>query len=67
MGPASAQLRLERWPKPSTEVLVHLINQRTIYEGWYGSFWIGWAWLVTEGGKLQIGSTANQDNPLWIK
>ncbi|MEJ7643384.1 MAG: superoxide dismutase [Chryseolinea sp.] len=27
-------------------------------------FGSGWAWLVTEGGKLKIGSTANQDNPL---
>ncbi len=27
-------------------------------------FGSGWAWLVTDGGKLKIGSTANQDNPL---
>jgi Fe-Mn family superoxide dismutase len=27
-------------------------------------FGSGWAWLVNEGGKLKIGSTANQDNPL---
>jgi len=27
-------------------------------------FGSGWAWLVSEGGKLKIGSTANQDNPL---
>lgn len=27
-------------------------------------FGSGWAWLVVEGGKLKIGSTANQDNPL---
>ncbi len=27
-------------------------------------FGSGWAWLVAEGGKLKIGSTANQDNPL---
>lgn len=24
----------------------------------------GWAWLVNDGGKLKIGSTPNQDNPL---
>jgi Fe-Mn family superoxide dismutase len=24
----------------------------------------GWAWLCVEGGKLKIGSTPNQDNPL---
>lgn len=27
-------------------------------------FGSGWAWLVSDGGKLKIGSTANQDNPL---
>jgi Fe-Mn family superoxide dismutase len=29
-----------------------------------GRFGSGWAWLVNDGGKLKIGSTANQDNPL---
>jgi Fe-Mn family superoxide dismutase len=28
-------------------------------------FGSGWAWLVNDGGKLRIGSTANQDNPLF--
>tara|TARA_Y100000310_G_scaffold345268_1_gene463263 strand:- start:22357 stop:22962 length:606 start_codon:yes stop_codon:yes gene_type:complete len=27
-------------------------------------FGSGWAWLVVSGGKLEIMSTANQDNPL---
>lgn len=27
-------------------------------------FGSGWAWLVDDGGKLKIGSTPNQDNPL---
>lgn len=27
-------------------------------------FGSGWAWLVAKGGKLSIGSTPNQDNPL---
>jgi superoxide dismutase, Fe-Mn family len=27
-------------------------------------FGSGWAWLVSENGKLKIGSSANQDNPL---
>lgn len=27
-------------------------------------FGSGWAWLVKDGGKLKIGSSANQDNPL---
>ena len=27
-------------------------------------FGSGWAWLVFEGGKLKVVSTANQDNPL---
>ncbi len=29
-----------------------------------GRFGSGWAWLVVQGGKLSIGSTANQDSPL---
>jgi Fe-Mn family superoxide dismutase len=27
-------------------------------------FGSGWAWLIVKGGKLEITSTANQDNPL---
>jgi superoxide dismutase, Fe-Mn family len=29
-----------------------------------GRFGSGWAWLASDGGKLKIGSTPNQDNPL---
>ena len=29
-----------------------------------GRFGSGWAWLVDDGGKLEIMSTPNQDNPL---
>jgi Fe-Mn family superoxide dismutase len=32
-----------------------------------GRFGSGWAWLVSNGGKLEIGSTANQDSPLMGK
>ncbi|MCA9128409.1 MAG: superoxide dismutase [Planctomycetales bacterium] len=27
-------------------------------------FGSGWAWLIVDGGKLVVGSTANQDSPL---
>jgi len=29
-----------------------------------GRFGSGWAWLIVKGGKLEIVSTANQDNPI---
>ena len=32
-----------------------------------GRFGSGWAWLLVNGGKLEIGSTPNQDTPLMGK
>lgn len=32
-----------------------------------GRFGSGWAWLiVTDGGKVEVTTTANQDNPLQV-
>lgn len=33
-------------------------------EAGMGRFGSGWAWLVSQAGKLEIYSTANQDNPV---
>ena len=38
--------------------------QGQIKQAGLGRFGSGWAWLVLDGGKLQVISTANQDNPL---
>jgi Fe-Mn family superoxide dismutase len=32
-----------------------------------GRFGSGWAWLLVNGGKLEVASTANQDSPLMGK
>jgi Fe-Mn family superoxide dismutase len=29
-----------------------------------GRFGSGWAWLIAQGGKLDVYSTANQDSPV---
>jgi len=39
-------------------------SKTQIKEAALGRFGSGWAWLVLSGGKLQVLSTPNQDNPL---
>jgi Fe-Mn family superoxide dismutase len=38
--------------------------QEKFAAGGVGRFGSGWVWLIVNGGKLQISSTPNQDNPL---
>ncbi len=38
--------------------------KKTFNEAGVKQFGSGWAWLVFDGGKLKVISTANQDNPL---
>jgi Fe-Mn family superoxide dismutase len=38
--------------------------KKTFNEAGVKQFGSGWAWLVFDGGKLKVVSTANQDNPL---
>jgi Fe-Mn family superoxide dismutase len=38
--------------------------KKTFNDAGLKQFGSGWAWVVTEGGKLKILSTANQDSPI---
>jgi len=38
--------------------------QQQFQQAAMGRFGSGWAWLVADGGRLAIESTANQDNPI---
>jgi superoxide dismutase, Fe-Mn family len=38
--------------------------QEKFAAGGVGRFGSGWVWLIVKGGKLEISSTPNQDNPL---
>ena len=38
--------------------------KKQVNEGGVKRFGSGWSWLVSDGGKLAVISTANQDNPL---
>ena len=38
--------------------------KQKLTEGGMGRFGSGWAWLVSQNGKLEIYSTANQDSPV---
>ncbi len=52
-------------PEPITKTFGSLDDFKAkMSEAAIGRFGSGWAWLVKNGGKLEIYSTANQDSPL---
>jgi superoxide dismutase, Fe-Mn family len=59
-------------PKPSENLLKAINNafgsleklQTSVNDAGIARFGSGWSWLVSNGGKLEVYTTANQDSPL---
>ena len=65
MGPTPAARRPARWPTPSTAAFGDFDKFKDRRQpGRHARFGSGWAWVIDNGGKLEVTSTPNQDNPL---
>ena len=62
--PTPAARRPARWPRRSTARSAASRSSRAFNQAGATRFGSGWAWLVDNGGKLEVTSTPNQDNPL---
>jgi len=67
LGPKRAALRAERWRRRLTKLSGASTLSKKVRSRWFGPFRQRLVWLVVHNGKLEIVSTANQDNPIMGK